>query len=227
LRLPPRGSDVRRLPVDANRRPVAAETVAAAEAVDVVGFARALAREGVPAGFVVSADDGVSESTPDSAPSDTPRSLAQAIRRFEGRHADYTSGQRGSAVIVRPQKRTVCDDALVRALPSGPVSVPVYEAFWRLARMVNPGRVPAAPPSVLCNGRCDPNEPAHYTQKVTLRLSGGTLEDALTQMVQQVPGIVWVLRESWSESTFEWTCGLTYFDGAHELTTSYVFASSF
>ena len=58
-----------------------------------------------------------------------------------------------------------------------------------------------------------------------LSFAGTTLEDGLSQTVFDAPGLVWVLRERWSEPTKEWTCRLDYFSDEYHVETSYVFAS--
>jgi hypothetical protein len=41
---------------------------------------------------------------------------------------------------------------------------------------------------------------------VTLSLAGMTLGDGLSQIVHGAPGLVWVLREQWTEHRQERTC---------------------
>jgi len=201
---------------------VSSATAAAAESGDPVAFAAALAKERVPAGFVVSAQE-----QPSGAPAPTPgeRSLNGALQTFLARRADYRAEQSTWALVVKPRKETVCDAALKRSLAPATFAVPAYEAFWRIAIASNPSGAPSAPPGVVCGGgNCDQSRrPSHLTT-VSLSLSGTTLEDGLSQTVYGAPGLVWLLREQWSDQRKEWTCGLEYFSDEYHVATSYVLA---
>jgi hypothetical protein len=207
-------------------RIVAAGTVVAADAPDPLRFAAALAKDGVPAGFVVALPDPSEDlSSIEADDPGSPGSLNDAVQRFISTHRGYTIRDSDRALIIRPRGPTVCDSALQRSLAGEVITAPAYEIFWRLALITNPNRVPSAPPSVVCGGNCDSASTAHHQVNVTIPLVGVSLEEALSQVVQQAPGLVWVLRETWSEPHREWACGLAYFDGEHHVATSYILAS--
>jgi hypothetical protein len=210
----------------AGGRNVAAGTVVAAEAPDPLRFAAALAREGIPAGFVVTLPDSAEDrSSIEADHPGSPALLNDAVQRFISTHRGYTIRDSDWALIIRPRGPTVCDSALQRSLAGAVITGPAYEILWRLALFTNPKRVPSAPPAVVCGGNCDPASQAHHQVNVTIPLGGVRLEEALSQVVQQAPGLVWVLRETWSEPHREWACGLGYFDGDHHVATSYILAS--
>jgi hypothetical protein len=154
------------------------------------------------------------------------QALSDAVQVFVNRHPEYTTRSSGSALLIRPRERTVCDAALQRPLAGSVMTAPAYEMFWRLARSVNPSRVPAAPPTVVCGGNCGPAFDRNHLVNVTMSFGGERLEGALSQLVAQAPGLVWVLRESWLDQRSEWACDLMYFDGASQIGTSYVLASA-
>jgi hypothetical protein len=200
----------------------------AAAAPGIGPFASALATANVPAGFVVRLDDQTSEGPSSRMPISGSRvSVGKAVERFVESHGGYAVRQSDWALVLRPTALTVCDAVLDQRLPDVRISDPAYVALWRLARIVNPNETPAAPPAVVCGGACDAAE-QHYDSQITLDLNKATLQEALSQLVSQAPGLVWVLRDqrppARSAGPADRICRLSYLDATRSIETSYVFA---
>jgi hypothetical protein len=196
-------------------------------------MASALATARIPAGFVTSVDDqSVGTVTAGTASQGPPVALQEVIEQFLRKHSDYTLGRSDWALVIRPRAQTFCNAAVDRVLLDASISDPAYIAFWKLARIVNPSGTPTGPPSVLRGGggRYDAGEQQHYDFHVALSLNRATLQEALSQIVSQVPGLVWVMRDERRKQqivgTTERICRLSYFDAKDFLQTSYVFANT-
>ena len=200
----------------------------AAGAPGVGAFASALASASIPAGFVVSSEESVRPGTAGASQDASQVSVRMAVDHFLRKHTDYAIARSDWALVVRPRAQTVCDAVLGRLLPDATISDPAYVALWRLARTVNPDGTPAAAPSVVCGSGCDAAE-QHHDSHVTLTLSRSSLQEALSQVVSQAPGLVWVLRDErragQTGGAAVRICRLSYFDGNRSIATSYVFAS--
>jgi hypothetical protein len=209
---------------------VSRAVLAAADSAGAEGLAAALAAAKIPAGFVLPTDDPKFDGTVGEVPLGPPVPMQDVIDRFLQRHPQYTLGRSAWAIVIRPRAETTCSSALARVLPNTSISDPVYVALWKLARLVNPAETPSVPPSVVCGGGCDPNDQQAHSIPVLLTLNGMTLQEALSQLVTQVPGVVWLMRDERHElappETVEHVCKLSYFDGRHHIQTSYVFARS-
>jgi len=204
--------------------------LAAAEFPEAERLAAALAMEKIPAGFVFAPN----ERRADPAP---PRitefgatvGLADVLTKFLATHPDYRTVQSEWAVVIQPSTHTACTNGLKRLLPDTTISDPAYVAFWKLARLVNPADTPTAIPSVVCGGNCNASAAPTYTLPVAVTLNRTSLQEALSQLVAQAPGLVWTVREerrSQDAAVPETVCRFGYFDGGLYVQTSYVFGKA-
>ena len=212
---------------------VSPATVAAAEVPAVERFAAALALENVPAGFVLGAHEATVGPVAALRPQDGARvPLPSALDRFLATHPGYVVGQSDWGLVIQPRSQTICHAALRTVVTGASIAEPAYAAFWKLARLVNPADTPNVPPGLVCGGGdCNSGLPPAHRVHVAVTLNGITLQDALSQVVAQAPGMVWVLRDRRRERddpavTPEAACQLGYFDRDLYLQTSYVFAKA-
>jgi hypothetical protein len=194
-------------------------------------MAAALAVARIPAGFALPVDDPKEIRMPVRLPSPEPTvSVQQVIDRFLEKHPSYVLDHSDWAILIRPGARNTCSSALERVVANTPISDAAYVAFWKLARLVSPFDTPVAPPGVICGGNCDASERPAHNDRVVLPLNGVTLQDALSQVVSQAPGLVWMMRDERRDlpasAGTEYICRLGYFDGRNEVQTSYVVARS-
>jgi hypothetical protein len=201
----------------------------AAELPDAVEFAAALALEKVPAGFVFAADEGRASGSRKRSQDDGPLVPVQsAVDRFLARHENYAVSRSEWGIVIEPRSGTVCGAALRTVVTDAAIGDPAYVAFWKLARLVNPADTPTAPPGVVCGGgECNSGVPQAHRARVALTLNGTSLQEALSQLVSQAPGLVWTLREKRrgrdeAVQVPEVSCQLGYFDGDLYVQTSYV-----
>lgn len=205
----------------------------AAELPDAMHFAAALARDKVPAGFVFAAEESKASVSWKRPHDDGPTVPVQsAVDRFVARHPDYAVRRSEWGIVMEPRSATVCDAALRTLVTDAGIGDPAYVAFWKLARLVNPADTPTAPPGVVCGGGdCNPGVPPAHRARVALTLNGTNLQEALSQVVSQAPGLVWTLREKRRgrdepAHVPEVSCQLGYFDGNLYVQTSYVFGKT-
>jgi hypothetical protein len=212
-------------------RDVSASTAAAALAPDPLAFATALASERVPAGIVL-IRNVVSRSSATGDPQEGARVLLRdAVAQFLTAHPDYSGRTSDESIVLRPKGTTTCDAVLQSPAVSAARAGPAYEVFWRLARAVNPTRVLAIPPGVVCGGPCG-NRPTYgMDAHVTLPERDGTLAESLSTVAAQA-GLVWVLNEaivpadsSRSADSYR-VCRFSYLDGDYFVQASYELASS-
>jgi len=206
--------------------------LAAAELPDAERLAAVFAIEKVPAGFVFAANEGrANVLAPLPLQEGPPVVLKDVLDRFLAVHPDYSVGRSDWALVIQPRTRTTCSDVLSRVLPDAVLADAAYIAFWKLARMVNPADTPTAVPSVVCGGDCNPGVPQAHNARVAVTLSGTSLQEALSQLVTQAPGLVWTMREKRqsqgaSSAPPESMCHFGYFDGNQYIQTSYIFAKA-
>jgi hypothetical protein len=195
---------------------------------DAAQFGAALAVAKVPAGFVLSPDDpgpvAPSVRFPSHAP---PVSLDKVIERFLATHPGYELARSDWAIVVRPRSKDACVSATDSVVASASIADSAHVAFWKLARLVNPLETPTGPPGVVCGGNCDESERSRDGLPVSVTLNDTTLGDALSQLVAQAPGLVWVLRQERRDvpgsGVSEDVCRFSYFDGRNHVQTSYIF----
>ena len=67
---------------------------------------------------------------------------------------------------------------------------------------------------------CDAGEQPAHNDRVVLSPNSVTLQEALSQVVSQAPGLVWMMREERHDlpasAGIEYLCRLGYFDGRNE-----------
>lgn len=221
------------LPASVSALRVNRTTMEAAELRDAVHFVAALAIEKVPAGFVFAADEGRASGSRKRSQDDGPAVPVQsAVDRFLARHPNYAVARSDWGLVIEPRSATVCVAALRTVVTDGGIGDPAYVAFWKLARLVNPTDTPTAPPGVVCGGGgCNSGVPQAHRARVALTFNDTSLQEALSQLVSQAPGLVWTLREERRGrdepiQVPEVSCQLGYFDGDLYVQTSYVFGKT-
>jgi hypothetical protein len=204
-------------------------TLVAAELPEAEHLAAALALEKVPAGFVFGAHERrINAKTRMRVQEGAPVTLTNVLDRFLAVHPDYSLGRSDWGLVIQPRSETTCSTALSRVLSDAVIAEPAYIAFWKLARMMNPADTPTAPPAVMCGGGdCNSGVPPAHRARVVVSLSGTTLQEALSQLVAQAPGLVWTLREKRRGrdepvEVPEASCQFGYFDGDQYIQTSYI-----
>ena len=202
-------------------------TASAAVEADPLAFASALASERVPAGIVLVRDHLPTPSSRRAAPSGARVPLRDAVARFLQAHPDFSERTTAGAIVLRPKGPTACDAALrARPVPAER-SGKAFEVFWHLARAVNPARVPAAPPGVVCAGQCGDVADRGYAAQVTLSNGEATLEDSLSAVSAQAR-LVWIANDTrvpfgtgMRKGAAPRVCRLSYLDGDQYVQTSY------
>lgn len=213
--------------VNLRARDVTARTVAAAIKPDPLAFAAALAFERVPAGFIITGENGRSDQAAANGQySEAPVSLGRAVELFTKTHSAYTVvNQSPWALVVRPKERTLCDMPLRRWIRAPAISGSALEAFWRFSLLVSPETIPQVPPGLVCGGGDCSDRELSSRLRVTIPAGASTLQEGLSQIADQA-GLVWVLQEVVSSVTGEHTCRFSYFDGDSRMETGYILAKS-
>ena len=207
--------------------------MAAADLPEAEQLAAALALEKVPAGFVFHPNEGrADKATQARIPDGPPVPVSHVVNRFLATHPAYAVGRSDWALVIQPKAHTMCGDALNSVLPDSIITEPAYVAFWKLAQAVNPADTPKAAPAVVCGGgNCNSAESPAHRARVAVTLRGTTLQEALSNLVAQSPGLVWTLREKRRGqqdpvAATEAVCQFGYFDGDQYVQTSYVFGKT-
>ena len=204
-------------PGSISRRPVSTEFIERASQWRVINFAHAIAAEGIPAGVVLREDqEAVGTILP---PVEQLALLGPALDAFAARQTDYEVLVAGKGLVFRP-RGGACNPSLDRPVTTFDDRGPLHEVIQRLVLKGSGQPPPIVPPEIVASMRGDPrvaNESNLWTRLVEVESKASTVAGILNDLVAQVPGVVWGVRERWRASP---PCNLTIFTANHALITS-------
>jgi hypothetical protein len=204
-----------RWPEPIARRRVSADFIEQARQWRVVNLAHALAAERVPAGVVLYEDkEAVAHMR---QPIEQPALLGPALDAFVEKRPDYEVLVAGTGLLFRP-RHSACSPAVDRIVPGYDDRGPLYAVVQRLVLRASGQPLPAVPPGIVGSilGTWPPDE-GDVTRRVELHSAATTLAALLNDLVAQVPGVVWGVRDHWPGSP---PCNLTLFTANQTVSTS-------
>lgn len=184
----------------------------------VADFARALAAARVCAGFVVPRTTaGTATASWRHQPVEPRVRLSQVLAAFEPRHVDLVVERVGTVLLIRDRRRERDAAPLNRIVGRVDlIDVPAIEAFRRVLATLTPSDVPIGGSVGSALGM--PEEPPFTAEDfvgplVSTSLANKTLLDALVDLANRAPGVVWMLRvpdatDGASVKTSDLTCYL-------------------
>jgi hypothetical protein len=164
-------------------------------------FARALAADGIPAGFVISKDDRRIGSSQPVVRTGQAVALGRVLQSLENRRSDLNVGERAGALLVA-RRESVCMAPLDRTLRNVAIeNKTVVEALSVIHKHLDPtapsGRPGLAGSTAGAGVRFNRGvPPLPTTARVSLVSSEITVGDALQQIAVQAPGVVWAVFET-------------------------------
>jgi hypothetical protein len=174
----------------------------------------------VPVGVVLLPEDARPEHDK-PAPTEVVLDADAAFRSFQAAHSNYAVRRSATgAVLIGPRAGTLCT-TIAQSKASVSTTGAVFEVLYRIYRAWANERGREIPPGIL-------GLSSIYRTVVAVDVEDGSLQDALTAAVEQVPGVGWALREGRIRTTAGDGspvdvpgCNLAMFDGRSWLQTSF------
>jgi hypothetical protein len=196
----------------------------------VLEFASAVARQLTPVGVVLLERDAQARPTSRTQADeqefvDASRDIDAASSVLEARHPAYRVERtdRG-AVLIAPRTEGWCTSFIRRERRSLTATGAAFEVLNRVYLAWSSESESGLPPGLVGSGRADPSR---YQAPVAIQLVNATLEEALSAIVEQVPGLGWIVREtrvqvptSDGRKVPRLACNLAQFDGATSSVTT-------
>jgi hypothetical protein len=202
------------------RRRVSSDFIEQARHWRVINLAHALAAERIPAGVVLHEDrEAIGEM---QLPAEQGALLGPALDAFVEKHTDDEVLVAGPGLLFRP-RHSACSPAVERIVPAYEDRGSLFAVVQRLVRKASGQPLPDVPPGIVgagpgpVRGQWPPDGEGDLTRQVTLHNTGATLASLLNDLVAQVPGVVWGVRDHWPGNP---PCNLTLFTANRVVSTS-------
>jgi hypothetical protein len=197
----------------------------------VLEFASAVARQLTPVGVVLLERDAqarpMSRTQADEQEAGRANQDVEAAAAiFEARHPAYRVDRtdRG-AVLIAPRTQGWCTSALRSERRTITTTGTAFEALFRVYRAWSGDTSHGDRPGLVGSGRADPSR---YQAPVAIQLVDATLEETLNAIVEQVPGLGWIVRETRVQvptqngrTVSRLACNLAQFDGSSSGVTTW------
>lgn len=209
-----------------------AGTLAAATNGSVEQFVASLAEAKIPVGVVLLEKDVRSKRRPlDTVEKGDRKTIDATFSIFEARYPDYQVERSPQGIVIVPREGGWCTQPLRSHLRSLAVTGEAFEVLYRIFRTWTDERGLYVPPGMV--GR-DSERSHAYRTAVTINVTNSSLENALNELVVQIPGLGWAVREtSWKISDSNKSgdsaargCNLALFEGVGWLDTSWTLGVS-
>ena len=190
-------------------------------------FAQSVASAHVPVGLILRSRGVVSKRQSDAPAPElgaTERDLKARIGIFESRHPDFHAGLTAfGGVRIELSGASRCKAWLKGSRRPFNAEGEAFEVAYRAYRLWSGDAAPYVAPGLATKNDAPV---ASYRPHVSVTFTNATLEEALWEIGQQVPGLGWAVSETRVQNatgTSDLGCNLAFFDEASWVDTSWTF----